>query len=106
VGLLLKHGIETATKSTIMQAISLAVILIGVRSALEATDLLGVIVCMALGGLMGEAMKIEAASKRWAPMLNANSTAPANGGFAKGFVTASLVFCVGSMAIVGHWRAD
>ena len=59
VGLLLKKGIKDRYKTTIMQAISLSVILIGIRSALNATDLLGVIVCMAVGSLLGETMKIE-----------------------------------------------
>ncbi|BBO84747.1 membrane protein [Desulfosarcina ovata subsp. sediminis] len=101
LGLLLKKGISENYKTTIMQAIGLSVILVGVCSALKATDLLGVIVCMAVGSLMGEALKVEArldALGRWAENRLSRSS---QGGFAKGLVTASLVFCVGSMAIVG-----
>jgi uncharacterized protein len=101
VGLLLKKGIRDRYKKTIMQAISLAVILIGIRSALNATDLLGVIVCMALGSLMGEAMKIEDRIEALGAYAENKFSRSANGGFSKGFVSASLVFCVGSMAIVG-----
>ena len=54
IGLCLQKGIQARYKTTIMQAISLTVVLIGIRSALNATDLLEVIVCMALGSLMGE----------------------------------------------------
>jgi uncharacterized membrane protein YqgA involved in biofilm formation len=101
VGLLLKKGIKDSYKTTVMQAISLTVILIGVRSALNATDLLGVIVCMAVGSLLGEAMKIEDRLEAFGAYAEKRFSRSSNGGFSKGFVTASLVFCVGSMAIVG-----
>jgi len=100
-GLFLKHGIGDGYKRTIMQAVSLSVILIGVRSALEATDLLGVIVCMAVGSLLGEVLKIESGLEALGVYAERKFDRTGNGGFAKGFVTASLVFCVGSMAIVG-----
>jgi uncharacterized membrane protein YqgA involved in biofilm formation len=101
VGLLLKKGIKDSYKTTVMQAISLTVILIGIRSALNADDLLGVIVCMAVGSLLGEAMKIEDRLEAFGAYAEKRFSRSSNGGFSKGFVTASLVFCVGSMAIVG-----
>lgn len=101
VGLLLKKGIKDTYKTTIMQAISLSVILIGARSALNAADLLGVIVCMVVGSLLGEAMKIEGHIEALGARAEKHFSRSADGGFAKGLVTASLVFCVGSMAIVG-----
>jgi len=101
VGLLLKKGIKDTYKTTIMQAISLSVILIGARSALNAADLLGVIVCMVVGSLLGEAMKIEDHIEALGARAEKHFSRSADGGFAKGLVTASLVFCVGSMAIVG-----
>jgi uncharacterized membrane protein YqgA involved in biofilm formation len=101
VGLLLKKGIKDNYKTTIMQAISLSVILIGVRSALNAADLLGVIVCMVVGCLLGEAMQIEDHIEALGAYAEKHISQSADGGFSKGLVTASLVFCVGSMAIVG-----
>ena len=101
VGLLLKKGIKDNYKTTIMQAISLSVILIGVRSALNAADLLGVIVCMAVGSLLGEAMRIEDHIEALGAYAENHFSRSAGGNFSKGLVTASLVFCVGSMAIVG-----
>ena len=101
VGLLLKKGIKENYKTTIMQAISLSVILIGVRSALNATDLLGVIVCMVVGCLLGEAMQIEDHIEALGAYAEKHISRSADGSFSKGLVTASLVFCVGSMAIVG-----
>lgn len=101
VGQCLKKGIKDRYKTTIMQAISLSVILIGIRSALKATDLLEVIVCMAVGGLLGEVLRIEDKIEALGAYAEKRFSRSGNGGFAKGFVTASLVFCVGSMAIVG-----
>jgi hypothetical protein len=101
IGQCLKKGIKDRYKTTIMQAISLSVILIGIRSALHATDLLEVIVCMAVGGLLGEMLRIEDKIEALGACAEKRFSRSGNGGFAKGFVTASLVFCVGSMAIVG-----
>jgi uncharacterized membrane protein YqgA involved in biofilm formation len=101
IGLCLQKGIQARFKATIMQAISLTVILIGIRSALNANNLLEVIVCMALGSLIGEAMGIENRIEAMGSLVEKRYSRSSNGGFAKGLVTASLVFCVGSMAIVG-----
>lgn len=101
VGLLLKKGIKDNYKTTIMQAISLSVILIGVRAALNAADLLGVIVCMVVGSLLGEAMQIEDHIEALGACAEKYFSRSADGSFSRGLVTASLVFCVGSMAIVG-----
>lgn len=100
-GLLLIKGIQEHYKTTIMHAIGLSVILVGIQSALKATDLLGVIICMAVGSLSGEILGIEDRIERLGAWAEKRLDRSANGGFAKGLVTASLVFCVGSMAIVG-----
>lgn len=101
VGLLLKKGIKERYKTTLMQAIGLSVILIGLRSALNAIDLLGVIICMAVGSLLGEGLAIEDRIEALGAYAEKRFNRSGNGGFSKGFVTASLVFCVGSMAIIG-----
>jgi len=56
---------------------------------------------MALGSLIGEAMGIEDRIEAMGRRVEKRYSRSSNGGFAKGLVTASLVFCVGSMAIVG-----
>ena len=101
IGLGLQKGIPERYKVTIMQAISLSVILIGIRSALEASDIVGVILCMAVGSLLGEALRIEDRIETMGSWVEKHFNRSGKGGFSKGLVTASLVFCVGSMAIVG-----
>ncbi len=100
VGLLFKNGIPEKYNQTIMQAVSLSVILVGIKTALGSEDLLMIIISLALGSLIGEWMGIEAWLERMGNWLERRFSKSGNG-FSTGFVTASLIFCVGSMAIVG-----
>ncbi|MFW6373407.1 MAG: DUF554 domain-containing protein [Thermodesulfobacteriota bacterium] len=99
-GLLVKGGIPKAYMDTVMQAIGLAVILIGLKGALSAEDLLLVIFSLAIGGVAGEFLRIEERLEHLGLWLE-RKLSRVGGDIAKGFVTASLLFCVGSMAIVG-----
>ena len=99
-GLLFKNGIPEKYNKTVMQSVSLSVILVGVKTALATDDLLMVIISLALGSLAGEWIDIEAWLGRAGAFLEKRFSS-AGGSFSKGFVTASLIFCVGSMAIVG-----
>ena len=58
-GLVVKGGIPKTYMDTVMQAIGLAVILIGLKGALGAEDLLLVIFSLAIGGVAGEFLRIE-----------------------------------------------
>lgn len=100
LGLLFKGGIPQSVAQSVMHAIGLAVVLIGMRGAFETQALLVVIGSMAVGTLAGELLNIEERLERGAAKVGA--LIPGSGdGFATGFVTASLVYCVGAMAIVG-----
>ncbi|MCP4722778.1 MAG: DUF554 domain-containing protein, partial [Desulfobacteraceae bacterium] len=100
VGMLFKNGVPEKYNQTVMQAMGLAVILVGIKSALGCDDLLIIIISLALGSVLGEFIGIESYLERLGNFLETkfskNST-----GFSAGFVTASLMYCVGSMAIVG-----
>lgn len=102
LGLLLRKGIPERMKQTVMMAMGLSVILIGMSGALKTADTMCVVVSMALGSLLGSALNIERRlddlGKFAERKLGGSSQ---EGSISKGFVTASLVFCVGAMAIVG-----
>jgi uncharacterized membrane protein YqgA involved in biofilm formation len=100
IGLLFRGGIPQAYNQTVMQAIGLAVILIGFKGALKGENFLLIILSLAIGAVLGEGLKIEAHLERLGQWLQ-RRFAVAGDGIARGFVTASLLFCVGSMAIVG-----
>jgi len=100
VGILFRNGIPEKYNQTVMQAIGLSVILIGMKSALGCNDLLIIIVSLALGALIGEWIGIETYLERLGNYLETRFSKQSTG-FSAGFVTASLMYCVGSMAIVG-----
>ncbi len=103
VGMLFKNGIPERYNKTVMHAIGLCVLLVGVKSALGSDDLLVIIISLAAGALIGEFIGIEAYLKRLGDYLESKFSNPGSGksGISTGFVTASLLYCVGSMAIVG-----
>ncbi len=100
LGILFRGGIPKKFTLTMMQAISLAVLLIGFKMALKTDAILLVIFSLVIGSLMGEFINIESRLERLGKRLETRFSKPGSG-IAKGFVMASLVFCVGSMAIVG-----
>jgi hypothetical protein len=99
-GILLKGGIPAKYSETVMHSIALAVILIGVKGALKSDDILIVIISLATGSVMGEFLKIEDKIETIGNTLQ-KLFSKTGDGISKGFVTSSLLFCVGSMAIVG-----
>ncbi len=98
-GSLFKNKISSAYNETIMKALGLSVILIGLKGALQGNDILLLIISLTLGTLMGEMLKIERGIERIGAWLESKFSK--QGGVANGFVTASLVYCVGAMAIMG-----
>jgi len=99
-GLLFRGGIPESYNRTVMKSIALAVVLIGLLSALKTDMLLLLIFSLAIGSLLGEIIKIEDRLTRLGNMLEARF-ASSGGSVSQGFVSASLLFCVGAMAIVG-----
>jgi uncharacterized membrane protein YqgA involved in biofilm formation len=99
-GLFLRGGLQSKYSQTVMQGMGLAVILIGLKSALAAENMLIVIFSLATGCVCGEWLKIEQRLESVGRFIESH-LARSGDGFARGFVTTSLIFCVGSMAIVG-----
>lgn len=87
----------------IMQAVALCVLLIGISGALEGENMLITILSMVLGALIGEALNLDRGMTRLGDWVQSKTGRLAGEGtsVSEGFVTASLLFCVGAMAIVG-----
>ncbi len=99
-GLAVKGGLSQRYQRILMQAVGLSVVLVGIKSAMSSDSLLFIIGCMVVGGLVGEGLQIERRLEwlgRFLEMRFGNT----KGTLAKGFIAATLLFCVGSMAIVG-----
>jgi uncharacterized membrane protein YqgA involved in biofilm formation len=100
LGLLFKGGIPTKYSLTVMHAVGLAVILVGINAALKTDAILVVIISLAVGSLLGEYLRIEDRLEKAGDWLEGRFS-KAGHGISRGFVTTSLLFCVGAMAIVG-----
>jgi hypothetical protein len=100
LGILLKTGIPDRIKHTIMQGIGLSVVLIGLSMAMKTQNAIIVILSMVIGGIIGEVFGIEDRLKNTGKWLE-ERVGQNQGDFTKGFVTTSLIFCVGAMAIMG-----
>ncbi|MBR1583959.1 MAG: DUF554 domain-containing protein [Clostridia bacterium] len=101
VGLLLRKGLPQRIQDALMAGVGLCTILIGMKGALGTESEMLVILSVVLGAVIGALLKIEERLDRLGQRLEKRFAAEENGTFGKGFVTASLMFCVGAMAIVG-----
>lgn len=101
IGLFIKNGIPKRISSTIMQGIALCVILIGILGSIKTNDILCVTVSMFLGGIIGTLLDIESKVTRLGNFLQGKFAKKGSSKFSEGFITASLLFCVGAMAVVG-----
>lgn len=110
VGLLLKKGIPQRLTSAIMLGIGLCTIYIGIDGMMAGENTLVLIVSMVLGALVGTWLDLDGKIQALGDWMERkfNRSTPENGArisLAQGFVTASLLFCVGSMTIVGSLNA-
>jgi uncharacterized membrane protein YqgA involved in biofilm formation len=94
-------------QNTVMQGLGIAIIVLGTTMAFKSANFLIVIVSVVLGGVIGELLKIEHLLEQLGKWLekSLNRLLKNKGGgslnVAEGFVTATLVYCIGAMAILG-----
>jgi len=101
IGLMLRKGIPQQLKDTLIKGMGLCVMLIGVQGALKTENVMLVILAIVIGGCIGVLLKIEKNLDRLGQALQKRFSHGEDDSFGKGFVTASLMYCVGAMAIVG-----
>lgn len=101
-GLLLKGGIPKRFNDVIMKALGLSVLYIGISGSLKSKDTLLLILSLIIGSIIGELVDIDKWLNKLGEMIESKFKKFGRGGnVAEGFVSASLLFCIGSMAIVG-----
>lgn len=104
IGTLLKGGIPEKYSSAIYQGIALCVLVIGVSGAVATEQILVVILSIVLGTALGELMRIEDGLEALGKFAQ-RKLAREDNRFAEGFVSATLLFSVGAMAVVGSLEA-
>lgn len=106
LGLLFKNKIGTRFSAAVTAGLALCVLGIGISSAVGTQDTLCVIVCMVVGTLIGVALRIEERLDGVGAFLQRRLVkGGGNSRFTEGFVTAALLYCVGSMAVMGAIEA-
>lgn len=107
IGLIVKEKLTEKMSNTIMSGLALCVLYIGISGALKGQDTLIIIICIAVGALVGEIIDID---KRLNDLgnfienkinLKKKNKDSEKISISEGFVTSSLLFCVGAMAVVG-----
>ncbi|WP_300277438.1 DUF554 domain-containing protein [Peptacetobacter sp.] len=107
VGFFIKGGIPERFNKTIMNGLALCAMFIGFSGALEGKNIIITIVSMSVGAFIGELIDID----KWINKLGDTLQNKFNKGnrnenkIAEGFVTSSLLYCVGAMSIVGAMQA-
>lgn len=109
VGSLLGMGIRSRLPERIVnvvfQALGLFTIAIGISMSLRSDNLLVVVLSLVLGAIIGQWIDIDKYLKRFSDWLQRKSgkgrASESSGRFTEGFVTATMLFCIGSMSILG-----
>ena len=111
VGLLGGRRIPERLQKTLMSAMGVSVLFVGVSGALSqmlraeggSLTVQGtmMILSLAIGAVLGELLDLEDRMERFGAWLKVKTKSESDGGFIGAFVTASLTVCIGAMAIVG-----
>ncbi len=110
IGLLLKKGLPKRLEKSLMTALGLCTMYLGITGLADGNNTLVLILSMVIGTLIGELLDLddkinklgEFIQQKFRRLSSADGTNPS---IAEGFVTASLLFCVGAMTIVGSLQS-
>ncbi len=106
VGLFFSRWITERVKAVVFTSIGLVTIVIGIQMALGSKQILYVAFSLIIGGLLGEWWDVEGAILRLGEGLKRLVRMKGTGSeFGEGFLSASVLFCVGAMALVGSFQA-
>jgi uncharacterized membrane protein YqgA involved in biofilm formation len=103
IGLLLNKRLPEKYTSIIFQVLGLFTIFIGIAMALKSGNYLILIFGLLTGGIIGEALRLESRINNLSDKLK-NRTAKNDDKFTQGLVTAFMLFCVGSMTVIGTFE--
>ena len=107
IGLVFKKGIPDRVSSAVMTGLGLCTIYIGIDGALQGQNVLITIASMVLGAIIGTAIDIDQAITalgKWVERKY-SKIGKTQVSIAEGFITSSLLFCVGAMTINGSLNA-
>ena len=101
LGTFLRSRFPDRVRQMVIWGVGLVSLVIGLQMSLTTKNILVVLGSLLTGGIIGELVRLHEGLNRLGDMLQAKLTAEKDSTFSKGFVTASLLFCVGPMTILG-----
>lgn len=101
IGLVIGKGIPDRVSDLMQKGLGLCTLYIGIQGAMVDAKILAVIISMAIGAVIGALLDLDARLKRLGDRIQDKMKTKGNSSVSDAFVTASLLFCVGAMAIVG-----
>ena len=107
IGMFLKKGIPQRLSDTMMKGLGLCTFFLGISGSLDGQNSLILIISIVVGALIGEGIDLDAKLNQLGNWLE-NRFKSKDGSkvsVAEGFVSASLLFCVGAMTIVGSLQS-
>lgn len=94
-------NIPESMKTTVMKGIGLTVAVLGIQMGMKSSSFLYVIISIVLGAVMGELFHLEEKLNNLGVWIESKVGGKEKGNIAQGFVTATLIFAIGAMAVVG-----
>lgn len=112
LGALFGRFLSESAQDTLTKVCGVSTLFIALSGALEemlsvengvivSSGAMLIVICLAIGAVIGELLNIEGAFERFGEWLKIKSGNARDSGFVNAFVTASLTVCIGAMAIVG-----
>ena len=107
LGILFRNRLKESLQNALMRALGLCTVVIGGSSAIGTQELLCVILCMVIGTALGELLRIDDGIEHAGDFIKGRLLKGKAGEsrFTEGFVSACILFCIGSMTIVGSLEA-
>ncbi|MEA5026461.1 putative membrane protein YdfK [bioreactor metagenome] len=106
LGLIFKRFIKEKISNTVFMGLALCTLYIGISGAIKSEDTLIIIISMIIGGALGEWIDIDSFISRLGSRLEKQFSKAGNKvSLAQGFISASLLFCVGAMTILGSLQS-
>jgi len=101
IGAAVGNRLSDSMRTTVLQGLGLVTAIIGLQMALKTKNILIVLGAVLVGGIVGELLRIGDGLERLGRFFQSLLARGGSSHFSEGFVTASLLFCVGPMAILG-----
>jgi len=107
LGIFFRKKIKPEYFNTVVSALALITMSLGIASAIKTENMLVIVICLVIGTIIGTLLKINSRIEGAGDYIKQKlfKSESKESRFTEGFVTASIMFCVGSMAIMGSLDA-